>query len=96
MGKYGIHLPKGRNNNNGALFTMLQNVPIQFGSIGQQGKNTWAEVLGKKSDNKGLTYIPPTLVGGKPVTHIETKQFAHLNSKYEKVVVGSFIGKRPG
>ncbi|KAF5193877.1 hypothetical protein FRX31_016536 [Thalictrum thalictroides] len=39
IGKYGIHSPKGRNNNNGAWSTMLQNIPIQFGSIGQQDLN---------------------------------------------------------
>ncbi|KAF5201813.1 hypothetical protein FRX31_008600 [Thalictrum thalictroides] len=93
MGSYGIHSPKGLNDNNGTLMAMIQSIQIQFGSIGKHGKSTWAEVLGKKPSSKGLQYIPPTLVNGEPVIHVELKHFEHLQSKFENIVVGSFIGK---
>ncbi|KAF5181693.1 hypothetical protein FRX31_028719 [Thalictrum thalictroides] len=43
-----------------------------------------------------MKYVPPTLVEGKPVVHVKSSQFAHLHKKHEKLVVGSFIGRRPG
>ncbi|KAF5181642.1 hypothetical protein FRX31_028771, partial [Thalictrum thalictroides] len=33
---------------------------------------------------------------GKPVIHVQSEQFIHLKEKNSKLVVGSFIGRRPG
>ncbi|KAF5207759.1 hypothetical protein FRX31_002654, partial [Thalictrum thalictroides] len=36
------------------------------------------------------------IVEGKPVIHVKTEQFAHVHERNSKLVVASFVGRRPG
>ncbi|KAF5176856.1 hypothetical protein FRX31_033557, partial [Thalictrum thalictroides] len=36
------------------------------------------------------------MVEGKPVIHIRSEQFSHVQERNSNLVVGSFVGRRPG
>ncbi|KAF5193984.1 hypothetical protein FRX31_016428, partial [Thalictrum thalictroides] len=66
-------------------------------STAMDGSKSWADVLGRATIRKEtLEYIPPMIVEGKPVIHVQSEQFQYLKKKNSKLVVGSFIGRRPG
>ncbi|KAF5175359.1 Zinc knuckle (CCHC-type) family protein [Thalictrum thalictroides] len=67
------------------------------GTTNVEGGKSWADVLGRATvGNNSLEYIPPMIVEGKLVIHVQSEQFIHLKEKNSKLVVGSFIGRRPG
>ncbi|KAF5195204.1 hypothetical protein FRX31_015210 [Thalictrum thalictroides] len=67
------------------------------GTTNVEGGKSWADVLVRATVGKNsLEYIPPMIVEGKPVIHVQSEQFIHLKEKNSKFVVGSFIGRRPG
>ncbi|KAF5185520.1 hypothetical protein FRX31_024893, partial [Thalictrum thalictroides] len=67
------------------------------GTTNVEGGKSWADVLSRATVGKNsLEYIPPMIVEGKPVIHVQFEQFIHLKEKNSKLVIGSFIGRRPG
>ncbi|KAF5191438.1 hypothetical protein FRX31_018975 [Thalictrum thalictroides] len=67
------------------------------GTTNVEGSKSWVDVLGRVTVGKNsLEYIPLMIVEGKPVIHVQSEQFIHLKEKNSKLVVGSFIGRRPG
>ncbi|KAF5175838.1 Zinc knuckle (CCHC-type) family protein, partial [Thalictrum thalictroides] len=62
--------------------------------VPSQGGKSWADVLGRSTVGKNSL---ESMIGeGKPVIHVQSEQFIHLKEKNSKLVVGSFIGRRPG
>ncbi|KAF5180889.1 hypothetical protein FRX31_029525 [Thalictrum thalictroides] len=62
----------------------------------QRNKNSWASVFGRSTVGKeDLEYIEPVIVDGNRVVHVQSDQFAHIQDKYSKLVVGCFVRRRP-
>ncbi|KAF6175989.1 hypothetical protein GIB67_029375 [Kingdonia uniflora] len=59
--------------------------------------STYEEMIGaprKVISSTKLTFIPPTIVDGKPVVKINTVDFADETKECESMLVGNFVGKR--
>ncbi|KAF5196945.1 hypothetical protein FRX31_013469 [Thalictrum thalictroides] len=57
---------------------------IEEGSQAKETKNTWSSILGRQAvSKKNLPYYAPSIVEGKPIVHVNSSQFAHLQERYE-------------
>ncbi|KAL5724191.1 hypothetical protein ACHQM5_007483 [Ranunculus cassubicifolius] len=63
--------------------------------MADQAPISWATRLGSKGVSKTkLEYIPPTIINGEPVIHIQSTEFVRIQNRNENLVIGSFITKR--
>lgn len=44
--------------------------------------------------NHKLRLVPPSKKDGKPVVHLKSKNFENKHKKYEKPVIGGFVGRK--
>ncbi|KAL5697239.1 hypothetical protein ACHQM5_030902 [Ranunculus cassubicifolius] len=70
---------------------------IQFGTVpmnlGRQRK--WDDMIGTNARGKSkLSFIPPSIINGRPVIHVKSEQFEHMHQDYRNSLIGSFIGKK--
>ncbi|KAF5187780.1 hypothetical protein FRX31_022633, partial [Thalictrum thalictroides] len=58
-------------------------------------RESWSTILGRQAvSKKNLSFYAPTIVEGKPVVHVSSNQFTHLQKKYENLEIGGFVGKK--
>ncbi|KAF5175149.1 hypothetical protein FRX31_035263 [Thalictrum thalictroides] len=43
---------------------------------------------------KSLSFYAPTIVEGKPIVHVQSSQFTHLQKQFENLIIGGFVGKK--
>ncbi|KAF5203375.1 hypothetical protein FRX31_007038, partial [Thalictrum thalictroides] len=54
----------------------------------------WSSILGRQAVSKNyLPFYAPTIVEGKPIVHIQSNHFMHLQNRFENLIIGGFVGK---
>ncbi|KAF5175410.1 hypothetical protein FRX31_035002 [Thalictrum thalictroides] len=62
---------------------------IEEGSQAKETKTTWSSILGRQAvSKKNMPYYAPSIVEGKPIVHVNSSQFAHLQERYENLIIG--------
>ncbi|KAF5182280.1 hypothetical protein FRX31_028133, partial [Thalictrum thalictroides] len=68
---------------------------IEEGSQAKETKTTWSSILGRQAvSKKNLPYYAPSIVEGKPIVHVNSSQFPHLQERYENLIIGGFVGRK--
>ncbi|KAF5196915.1 hypothetical protein FRX31_013497 [Thalictrum thalictroides] len=68
---------------------------IEEGSQAKETKTTWSSILGRQAvSKKNLPYYAPSIVEGKPIVHVNSSHFAHLQESYENLIIGGFVGRK--
>lgn len=49
---------------------------------------------GEAVSKKKLRFIQPAEKDGKPVVHLKSENFVNVQKRYEKMVIGGFVGRR--
>ncbi|KAF5177959.1 hypothetical protein FRX31_032454, partial [Thalictrum thalictroides] len=58
-------------------------------------KESWSSILGRHVvSKKNLPFYAPTIVEGKPIVHVKSNQFTHLQHRFENLIIGGFVGKK--
>ncbi|KAF5202724.1 hypothetical protein FRX31_007688 [Thalictrum thalictroides] len=58
-------------------------------------KPSWSSILGRQVvSKKSLSFYAPTIVEGKPIVHVQSSQFTHLQKQFENLIIGGFVSKK--
>ncbi|KAF5194179.1 Rna exonuclease, partial [Thalictrum thalictroides] len=65
------------------------------GNPSGETKTSWRSILGGQAvSNKNLSFYAPTIIEGKPIVHVKSSQFTHIQEQFENLVIGGFVGKK--
>ncbi|KAF5196846.1 hypothetical protein FRX31_013569 [Thalictrum thalictroides] len=64
------------------------------GNPNGETKTSWRSILGGQAvSKKNLPFYAPTIIEGKPIVHVKSSQFTHIQEQFGNLVIGGFVGK---
>ncbi|KAF5208173.1 hypothetical protein FRX31_002240 [Thalictrum thalictroides] len=65
------------------------------GNPNGETKTSWRSILGGQAvSKKNLPFYAPTIIEGKPIVHVKSSQFTHIQEHFENILIGGFVGKK--